>query len=146
MNQNREGPKLGPYEEERAALARRRLVTIGVFKDVALADGGPGLQVLRHPRGLELAWAYGRVASAFDLDGAYALDDDWRVGRRYARREDAEQALAYMAGREEYLPVAEELTEELKQLGAYWGAGVTKEDAARAYHDAAASGHKEGAQ
>jgi hypothetical protein len=70
----------------------------------------------------------------FDLEGAYKLDAERRVGKRKALLQHMEQALAYkFSGFGEPNAAIALMREELEKLRPYWGPGVTKEEAVRAY-------------
>jgi hypothetical protein len=68
------------------------------------------------------------------LAGVYKLDTDRRMPRKYARIEHAEEALAYAestgAASPGWLVAQRRVIEALRP---YWGPGVTKEQALKAY-------------
>jgi len=75
----------------------------------------------------------------FDLHGVFALDAERRIARRRARIEHQEEAIAYAerhpeeesSHRKDWLML---LRDEIVLLRPYWGAGITKEEAVRAWH------------
>jgi hypothetical protein len=66
----------------------------------------------------------------FDLEGAYKLDADRRVARKYARVEHMREAIAYRlecAGADDAW--LQEMRAELHFLAPFWGPGAPKEQA-----------------
>jgi hypothetical protein len=80
-----------------------------------------------------------KMARNFDLIGTYALDENQRIDRQFARIEHQEEAIAFAEEQpaetqfsypEYYLAL---LREEVELLRPYWGPGVTKQQAVEAY-------------
>jgi hypothetical protein len=66
----------------------------------------------------------------------YRLDGGRRIARRYARLEHMEEAIRYAEASGVPDEEVARMKRELELLRPYWGPGVTKEEAIRAYYDA----------
>src|SRR5262245_59625809 len=86
--------------------------------------------------GMNEAW---EPEFAFDLEGEYALDEDRRIARRKARLEHQQEAIAFAEKQPAFTRFSRSpaylarLREEMELLRPFWGAGVAKAEAVKAY-------------
>jgi hypothetical protein len=75
-----------------------------------------------------------REAGEFDLEGAYRMDETWRIGKASAQLEHLERALAYERSKLRALTdFYDHMAEELDRLRPHWLPGMTKAQAIAAY-------------